>query len=265
MKPAISIVVPVIDQADLTIRCFNSIRMNTTLPYEIIWVDNHSQKENFKLIKRQVAQPGVQCRVILNPENMGFIKATNQGIDESRGEYIVLLNNDTLVYPGWDVALIKPLMHDAKVGAVGPHTHSRIAWQTAAYINAAWNTRLPPYVPQDGAQYYKLLKGFQDHYLDVTKRSLAFFCAAFRKKTFDKLGTLCEELSIGLGDDDEYCMRLRAHGYKLLLSLGTFVTHVHRATFNTLKLGEESLRNHNLKIIKKKMKEYQKVMRSTYP
>jgi GT2 family glycosyltransferase len=249
-KPVLSIVVPVVDQAGLTVQCFYSVRKNTTLPFELIWVDNGSCKSDFTVIERQATIPGTNCRVIVNKENMGFIKGVNQGIREAKGEYVVILNNDTEVTPGWDVQLVKPLMHYAEIGAVGPITF-KSAWQTPSGIKA----NLKIHIPKDGMsmpQFLKNLQTFKDEYVDVTHLTLSFFCVAMRRDLFDKIGLLCEELSVGLGDDDEYCMRMRKHGYRTMLSLGTFVHHVHRATFNALKLGEDSLRRHNLKIIRKK-------------
>jgi GT2 family glycosyltransferase len=248
--PVLSIVVPVVDQAGLTVQCFYSVRKNTTLPFELIWVDNGSCKNDFTIIERQARLPDTNCRVIVNKENMGFIKGVNQGIREARGQYIVILNNDTEVTPGWDVQLIKPLMHFSDVGAVGPITF-KSAWQTPEGIS----TNLKIHLHKDGLSmphFLQQIKPLRNEYVDVTHMTLSFFCVAMRREIFDKIGVLCEELSIGLGDDDEYCMRMRKYGYRLLLSLGTFVHHVHRATFNSLKLGEDSLRRYNLKIIRKK-------------
>ncbi len=257
--PVISIVVPVLDQPDMTIRCFHSIRLFTKLPFELIWVDNASVKESRKLIAKQADQFKGNCKLIKNTTNEGFIKATNQGIRAARGEYIILLNNDTEVFPGWESNLIKPLYHYDDVGAVGPITQCGISWQTNLYLNARWQVGVPPYNQSIKPQYWKKLrKALADKYLDVTGMPLAFFCAAMHKSLFDKIGLLCEEMSIGLGDDDEFCMRMRAYGYKQWLSLGTFVYHSHRTTFRALNLGVESLHAHNMQILRKKERELKK-------
>lgn len=252
----LSIIIPVVNQPEMTVRCFQSIRANTKMPYEIIWVDNNSDPESFGIIRRQATRPRVKCKLIRNEYNVGFVKAINQGLAEAKGDYIILLNNDTEVSWKWATKLIKPLINDSKVGAVGPVTQSKLAWQEAMSLNARWDLNLPRYQDPQKERYGKLLDTqFKDRYVDVGKLPLSFFCAAFRRSTFQELGGLCEEFSIGLGDDDEYCMRMRANGLKLLLSLGTFVYHAHRTTFNALQLGVDSLRRHNSKILKRKEKE----------
>jgi len=257
--PVISIVVPVLDQPDMTIKCFHSIRMCTTLPFELIWVDNASLKASRQLIAKQADQFNGKCIMIKNDTNNGFIKATNQGIRAARGEYIILLNNDTEVFPGWETNLIKPLYHYNDVGAVGPVTQSRISWQTNLYLNARWEVGLPPYNESIKLHYWKkLAKALEHKYLDITGMPLAFFCTAMHRSLFDKIGLLCEEMNIGIGDDDEFCMRMRAYGYRQWLSLGTFVYHNHRTTFKALNLGVESLRVYNMRIFKKKERELRK-------
>jgi len=258
-NPVISIVVPVLDQPDMTVKCFHSIRTVTKLPFEVIWIDNASIKDSRKIIARQADLFKGKCILIKNDENKGFIKATNQGIQAARGEYIILLNNDTEVFPDWESNLIKPLYHHANVGVVGPITQSKLSWQTNKYLNYRWEVGIPPYNDSIKLHYWmKLKKMHKDKYLDVTGMPISFFCAAMHRSLFDKIGALCEEMSIGLGDDDEFCMRMRAHGYKQWLSLGTFVYHNHRTTFKALNLGVESLQRYNMCIFKKKERELRK-------
>jgi GT2 family glycosyltransferase len=95
---------------------------------------------------------------------------------------------------------------------------------------------------------------FKNKYIDVGKLPLSFFCAAFRKETFDQIGFLDEDFGMGLGDDDEYCYRLRAHNLKLVLSLETFVFHHHRTTFKALKLPVDKIRRRNIHTLRAKKK-----------
>ena len=156
--PTISIIIPVHNQCDATIRCFNSIYSVTKLPYEVIWVDNGSDKDNFELISRQAKLLGSKCKLIRNKTNEGFIKATNQGIAAAQSAYAILLNNDTEVTPTWETNLIKPLHYRPEVGCVGPITQSRISWQSHPYINMRWELGLPRY--NDSIKLSILSEGF---------------------------------------------------------------------------------------------------------
>jgi len=260
--PEVSIIIPVCNEAVKTVNCFASIRANTKIPYEIIWVDNGSHPENFGLIKRQATKPHVHTKLIHLKKNVGFVKATNIGINEAEksSKYIILLNNDTEVSHRWATKLITPLIKDSKVGAVGPVTQSKISWQEAGHLNRRWNLQIPQFPKSREKKdiiynYSNILADmFKNKYIDVGNLPLSFFCAAFRKETFNQVGLLDEDFGLGLGDDDEYCFRLRAHKYKLVLSLETFVFHHHRSTFTSLKLPVDSIRRKNIRTLRDKKK-----------
>lgn len=251
-KPVLSIVIPVYNQSGLTVKCFSSIRKYTTIPYEIIWVDNGSSTDHFNLVLRQAKKPNVHTKLIKNAKNLGFVRATNQGISEAEGEYVVLLNNDTEVGYRWDHCLIKPFLTDNSTGIVGPVTNSYLSWQEAMNLNHRWDLKLPRFT--DGIELYSkaLYEKNKDKYIDVGKIPLSFFCAAFKRKTFLELGVLDTDFGMGLGDDDHYCAVVRHAGYKLILSLGAFVYHKHRTTFKALKMDVDGMHRRAFKILKKK-------------
>jgi GT2 family glycosyltransferase len=250
------------NEAAKTVSCFASIRSNTKMPYEIIWVDNGSTPENFGLVRRQATKPKVHTKLIKLDKNVGFVRATNLGIKEAEksSKYIILLNNDTEVSQNWAKKLTAPLNKDPEVGAVGPVTQSKISWQEARNLNRRWNLQIPKF-PKGGDKIKNiynysntLTDMFKNKYIDVGPLPLSFFCVALRKETFDKLGLLDEDFGLGLGDDDEFCFRLRANKLKLVLSLEAFVFHHHRTTFKSLKLPVDSIRRKNIKTLRTKKK-----------
>ena len=262
-KPVISIIVPVHNESEKTIRCFTSIRTYTPIPHEIIWVDNGSSSAHVDPIKRQATQPGMHTKLIKLNSNVGFVKATNIGLKniEDSCSYVILLNNDTEVTEEWAEKLIAPLMQDPAVGAVGPITQSEIAWQEATSLNRRWRLNLPCFsrnrldrIGSTSIRNYgiSLAAKFRSKYVNVGDLSLSFFCAAMRKTTVDQVGLLDEDFGYGLGDDDEYCYRLRTNGFKQLLSLGTFVYHRHRTTFTALRLPIDQIRRTNMQTLRRK-------------
>ena len=111
--PAVSIIIPVFNNWQFTWKCLRSVHRHTRGSYEIIVVDNHSTDVTPQML---AAMDGI--RVITNPSNEVFVNACNQAAEVARGNYILLLNNDTEVTPGWLEALLQPFERD-DTGIVG--------------------------------------------------------------------------------------------------------------------------------------------------
>jgi O-antigen biosynthesis protein len=258
MPPVLSVVVPSWNEPEKTVACFSSVSRHTAVPYELVWVDNGSSRKNVEYVSKAISSMRLPAKVIRLDTNLGFVKGTNTGLANvsSSSRFVVLLNNDTEVTSQWANKLLAPLL-DESVGAVGPITQSPIAWQSAANLNKRWKLGLPVFKGGCGRQsagkvveYVRILSdGFQAKYIDPGSIPLSFFCVALRSDTIAKVGTLDEDFGVGLGDDDEYCHRLRTYGYKLMVSLGTFVYHWHRTTFKALNLSVDSIRRKNVKTL----------------
>jgi len=114
-EPEISIIIPVFNKYEFTSHCLKSILDNTVgMSYEVIVVDDKSTDSTAGLLK---SMQGI--KVITNEENSGFIKSCNAGASEAKGNYIVLLNNDTEVRKGWLTALRQTFSDFPDAGLVG--------------------------------------------------------------------------------------------------------------------------------------------------
>ncbi|NND68385.1 MAG: glycosyltransferase, partial [Halioglobus sp.] len=111
--PRVSIIIPVFNNWHFTDKCLRSVLEHTGDDYEVIVVDNHSTDETPEQL---AAMSGLH--VITNPENQVFVNACNQAAEVARGEYILLLNNDTEVTPGWLEAMLAPF-ENPRTGVVG--------------------------------------------------------------------------------------------------------------------------------------------------
>ncbi len=201
----IDIVIPVWNQADLTIQCLRSIGEYTS-DYQIILIDNASEEQEFDRIDEELQKhPHLLIR---NTTNTGFVKATNRGICASKAPFIVLMNNDTEAAPQWIEKLMKPF-EEERVGASGPLTTTRDSWQCRQKVKPG--------------------------YLVLNESSmLAFFCTMFRREVFDKVGLLDEDFGVGFGDDDDFSDRMHRAGYRLALVTELVIPHHHRSTFKKL-------------------------------
>ena len=113
--PTVSIVIPVYNQIHYTYACLLSILENTKdVTYEIIIADDVSTDATKEL--SLYAENLVICR---NKTNQGFLRNCNQAAKAARGKYVMFLNNDTQVTPGWLSSLVNLIESDPTIGMVG--------------------------------------------------------------------------------------------------------------------------------------------------
>lgn len=222
--PHASIIMITHNQFHLTHLCLEALYYYTQWPsFELIAVDNRSRDATRAYFQKlQNILPNF--RMVLNFRNEGFARASNQGIMRSCGNYIVLLNNDTIVTPGWLSRLIKYLESDPTIGMIGPVTNSAGNEQMipASYQNLE---ELEGFAQQRAEQY----KG-QTFEIDM----LAMFCVVISRRVIDQVGLLDERFELGTFEDDDFCYRVKSLGYKLICAEDVFVHHFGKATIGKL-------------------------------
>lgn len=212
-----SIVILTHNQLSLTQACIESIRAFTPpSPYELIVVDNASTDGTVDWLKQQ---PDV--RLIANSENVGFPRGCNQGMRLATGDRLLLLNNDTVVTPRWLEQLTACLKSDERIGAVGPVTNH------ASYFSA---------VQVSYRNREEMLTFAEDYNRSDPSRweeraKLIGYCLLLKREAYETVGELDERYSPGNFEDDDYCIRLRLAGYRLMLCTDTFIHHEGSATF----------------------------------
>lgn len=112
----VSIIVPVHNQLPYTLACVASVLSSEVkCSYEILIADDASTDETVAIFGD--LHPYV--KVVHHPSNLGFLKNCNETAKQAQGEYILFLNNDTLVLPGWLDALIDIFKNHSDAGLVG--------------------------------------------------------------------------------------------------------------------------------------------------
>jgi GT2 family glycosyltransferase len=146
--PLVSIITVNYDHCAVTCQLLASLRRITYPSVEIIVVDNASPNEDPGMIRKNYPE----VTLIRSSKNLGFAGGNNLGIRQAKGEYILLLNNDTEVDPGFLEPLVGKLESDSRIGAVSPQIRFFHHPDTFQY---AGSTPINPYTVRSHGIGYK--------------------------------------------------------------------------------------------------------------
>ena len=223
----VSIVVVTYFNRELTRLCLDTVFRTALHPnVEVIVVDNASTDGTPELLEGYARRHG-NLRVILNDTNRGFAAANNQGLRAATGGVFVLLNNDTVPARGWLPRMLRHL-EDPKIGIVVAVTNfsgneSRIAVPYATLDD----------MPAFAEAYARANEGkvFDIHVA-------AMYCVGMRRDAYEAIGSLDEEFTVGMFEDDDYSHRARLAGLRVVCAEDVFVHHFGRASFGKLPKEE---------------------------
>jgi len=238
-SPLVSVIVVTYNNVEYTRLCIDSVLRNTHAPrFEVIVVDNASTDGTRDYLEGL----GSAVRVLFNERNEGFARANNQGIAGSQGSLVILLNNDTVVPPGWSCRLLRHLAVP-EIGAVVSVTNfsgneSRID-VSYADLDAMEHFAARQAVTRDGESF------------DIPVG--AMYCFGMRRSTYERIGPLDERFTVGMFEDDDYSHRIRQAGLRVVCAEDAFVHHFGQASFGKLPQREYfALFDRNKKLFEEK-------------
>lgn len=220
-REGVSMVILVRDCLEVTKDCLASLELHTPEPHEIILVDNGSNAETAAWLRDWVAARPHSV-LVRNDDNRGFAGGNNQGLALAKGRFLLLLNNDTVLTPGWLERMLAVLSRHPECGAVGPVSNRVSGPQLDATATYADASGLILHA-RDRAQRFQ---GRSDEILRAVG-----FCLLFRREVFDAVGGLDERFGKGNFEDDDFSLRVRHAGWTSRMALDSFVHHVGGATF----------------------------------
>jgi GT2 family glycosyltransferase len=193
-----------------TVECLESLKSITYPHHEIIVVDNGSVGNDVKILEEKYSS---YAHIIANGRNLGFAAGNNVGIRQALRvgtDYVLVLNNDTVVDPLFLSELVAASEKDNRIGAVGPKLYY--------YDNPA---RLQ-------------LRQLYGKVGDTAKEMETLSGAAFlvRRNALEEVGLLDEVFYPAYCEDRDFFERLKEHGYRILCVPTSKVYHKWSATTN---------------------------------
>ena len=211
--------------------CLTSIRLHTKVDYRLLIVDDGSQAETRDFLKSWVQEDSV-ATLFRNETARGYTKAANIGLRASKGDYIILLNSDTIVTPGWLEKLIECANSQKNIGIVGPLSNCA-SWQSIPEIfdkNGGWMINNIP-------EGYSL-ETLSDIVANVSDKAFPCvnfvngFCYMIKRAVIDAIGWLDEEsFPYGYGEENDFSIRARKAGFKLAIADHAYVYHSKSKSF----------------------------------
>jgi GT2 family glycosyltransferase len=226
--PKVSIVIPCHEQFAHTQACIRAL--DETLPTwsrgDILIVDDGSGAATASDLRR-LAASNPHVTLLVNETNSGFVASVERAVQAAKGEFIVLLNNDTVPLPGWLPPLLAPFRTRDDVGAVG----GRLVYPDGRLQEAGG------LVFRDGsAAKYGYGDPDPDFPLFTVPREVDYCSGcllAFPRDFYLESGGFDAAYGFGFYEDTDFCFRVRALGRVVLYEPESVVVHVEGASAGT--------------------------------
>lgn len=228
----LSIILPVHNELQYTRWCIFSIINRTSVDYECLVVNDHSDEKTTNFLKRACEEYGFKY---LETISRGWHSATcNHGIQNSNGEYICLLNSDAILSTNWDTHLIGFLESERgrNASVVGPSTSYSASHQTLPQYHNIRHT-IKYHETEDVA---KEVYGRYRHQYMITR--VTGFCMLFHRRMLETIGRLDETMFPSAGNENDWIIRGLKKGLEPIWVKYCYVHHFGQASY-VKAIGQE--------------------------
>jgi len=254
-----SIVIATYNKLEYLEPCIRDIYNSTQVPFELIVVDNGSPQENIMNFLIPFSQEHDNFSYVHSDENKGFAGGYNMGVEKARGEYICVLNNDTLVTEGWLSKMIGHLKNNPNMAMMAPvsnNIHGEHQMITS---------------PHEGAEFGAYIAKVNEMIDNGGERCLSSSwltgcCLVFHRSLLDELAAIpspkrngilfCEDFRIGMGEDTDLDFYVQ-HRLKRQLGVArdTFIWHHGQKSLEDVAVDWRELQQENDAVLRKRWPE----------
>lgn len=228
---AVEVVVCVHNAPDETLACLQALTTTTATPHTVHVIDDASDPATAERLAAFVAdRPWM--RLTRHESNAGYTRSADEGVRAADSDWVVLLNSDTVVTPGWLEGLLQAAAGDPAVAFVGPVSNAA-TFQSVPELYGpdgkfAVNALPPGWTPVQVAAVVarESKRAFPETQL------LNGFCTLMRRSAVLELGGFnIAAFPAGYGEENDLCTRAAKAGYKLVIADHVYVYHAKSASF----------------------------------
>ena len=238
----VDIIVVSYKNADMTIRCIESIQKTTKSNYNILVVDNASPDDTANILKSTLPE----INIIENDKNLGYAGAVNVGAKQSKAPFLLISNNDVIYHENVIDSLLNLIQSNENIAVCGPgQEYSSGSWQIASgdlpSLSLAWKHIF--FIEQFYNTVRKLLK--QAKLYKGKSRKVGYVDGAVmlvRKNVFDALNGFDEDFSF-YTEEADFCKRVAMAGFDVVSDSSVIVTHFRGGANNFGNLKDENIRD----------------------
>lgn len=240
LRNRVPIIIALWNQLEYTKQAVETLKRNThSNMYEVVFVDNASTDGTKEYLKQLIQDDPEHFRVVTNTENKGFaggINAGLQAISSFNWEYAAIANNDLLFTPNWLLQLLE-CIQATQYDICAPVSNAAGGTQG---INVGYKT--VGEIDQWASTYHQVNAGTW-----TDEGRLVGLCWVMTRKVFETVGYFDERFIGGMWEDNDYCLRAKLAGFKMICDRSTVVHHYMSKTFQGNKMDAGQLFRDNRK------------------
>lgn len=225
-NPVCDVIVPVYRGYAETMACLYSVLANPQqTPFRLLVVNDCSPEPELAAALRDLAAQGLICLIDL-PSNRGFVGAVNAGMSANPDRDVILLNSDAEVFGSWLDRMYEILRSDGNIATITPFSNNATI---CSY----------PYPGEDYDQAFEMSDAELDALAAQVNRGQVVdiptgvgFCMFIRRDALHEVGLFDEDrFGRGYGEENDFCRRAIAKGWRNVLAPNIFVRHYGSVSF----------------------------------
>lgn len=227
----VDVLIPVYEGLNETLECINSAlearKLNRTA-HRLVVIEDRTPVPALAKALKVLASKG-KITLVNNPVNLGFIRSMNRAMALSPNKDVVWLNADTRVHGAWLDRLRQVAYSDARIASVTPFTNN-------GELMSFPQSQVPHAMPsaQAQAELDELARQVDSQPMEI--ETGCGFCLYIKRAALDQVGYLDEvHLSRGYGEETDWCLRAREHGWRHMGAPNVFVAHQGGISFGAEK------------------------------